>query len=155
MFRRLGFERITAVRHRDRALEYGKDVSMRVILPTRHVFCFGIRAKRRTLDAAGTSRGGHANVVGSLNQARMMLGHEVVDPGHSRRALVDHALIVAGDPITKAARSWLGNGLDVPRRSQILFMDRNDILGVFATSNAPLPEEARATPPDRDGEFPF
>lgn len=48
--------------------------------------------------------------------------HEIFDPESSRRVLVDHAFIVAGGEITKAARSWLGNALDASRRSQSLFM---------------------------------
>jgi len=64
----------------------------------------------------------------------MMLGHEV-----NRRVLVDHAFIVAGGEITKQARNWLGNKLDASRRSQIMFMDREDILNLFVVSNVPCP----------------
>ena len=42
----------------------------------------------------------------------MMLGHEIFDPEIGKRVLVDHAFIVAGGEITKAARNWLGNKLD-------------------------------------------
>jgi hypothetical protein len=56
MFRQLGFHRITAAGHKDKALEYGKDVWMRFTLPTQHVLYFGIQAKKGKLDSAGASR---------------------------------------------------------------------------------------------------
>jgi hypothetical protein len=46
LFRQLGFHRITAAGHKDKALEYGKDVWMKFTLPTLHVLYFGIQAKR-------------------------------------------------------------------------------------------------------------
>jgi hypothetical protein len=114
LFRQLGFHRITAAGHRDKALEYGKDIWMRFTLPTQHVLYFGLQAKRDKLDAAGASKSGTANVAEKLNQVTMMLGHEIFDPETNRRVLVDHAFIVAGGEITKAARNWLGGKL-VPR----------------------------------------
>jgi len=128
MFRQLGFHRITAAGHKDKALEYGKDVWMKYTLPTLHVLYFGIQAKKGKLDAAGVGKDGSSNVAEILNQVTMMLGHEVFDPEVSRRVLVDHAFIVAGGEITKQARNWLGNKLDANNRSQVMFMDREDIL---------------------------
>jgi hypothetical protein len=69
----------------------------------------------------------------------MMLGHEIFDPEIGKRVLVDHAFIVSGGEITKSARNWLGNKLDASKRSQILFMDRDDILNLFTATNLPLP----------------
>ncbi len=70
----------------------------------------------------------------------MMLAHEIFDPEANRRVLVDHAFIVAGGEITKAARNWLGNALDATKRSQVMFMDRDDILNLCTRSPAsPLP----------------
>lgn len=40
LFRQLGFHRITAAGHKDKALEYGKDIWMRYTLPTQHVLYF-------------------------------------------------------------------------------------------------------------------
>ena len=71
-----------------------------------------------------------------------MLGHEVFDPEIGKRVLVDHAFIVAGGEITKAARNWLGNKLDTTKRSQVMFMDRDDILNLFVVTNLPLPDGA-------------
>src|SRR4051812_39327874 len=53
LFRQLGFYRITAAGHKDKTLEYGKDVWMKYTLPTMHVLYFGIQAKRGKLDASG------------------------------------------------------------------------------------------------------
>jgi hypothetical protein len=142
LFRQLGYHRITAAGHKDKALEYGKDVWMRYTLPTQHVLYFGLQAKRGKIDAAGATRTGNANVAEIHNQVLMMLAHEIFDPETSRRVLVDHAFIVAGGEITKAARNWLGNALDASKRSQIMFMDRDDILNLYTITSLPLPESA-------------
>ncbi len=142
LFRQLGFHRITAAGHKDKALEYGKDVWMKYTLPTLHVLYFGIQVKKGKLDSAGVGKTGSANVAEIHNQVSMMLGHEIFDSELNRRVLVDHAFIVAGGEITKPARNWLGNKLDATKRSQIMFMDRNDILDLFIVTNLPLPKNA-------------
>ena len=142
LFRQLGFHRITAAGHKDKALEYGKDVWMKYTLPTLHVLYFGIQAKKGKLDSAGVGKNGSANVAEIHNQVSMMLGHEIFDPELNRRVLVDHAFIVAGGEITKQARNWIGNKLDANKRSQIMFIDRNDILNLFIVTNLPLPKDA-------------
>lgn len=156
LFRQLGFHRITAAGHKDKALEYGKDVWMKYTLPTLHVLYFGIQAKKGKLDASGVST---SNVAEIHNQVTMMLGHEIFDPETSRRVLVDHAFIVAGGEITKQARNWIGNKLDASKRSQVMFMDRDDILDLFTVTNLPLPKGALPTPPsspwDEDDDVPF
>lgn len=154
LFRQLGFHRVTAAGHRDKQLEYGKDVWMKFTLPTQHVLYFGIQVKKGKLDAAGVSRGASANVAEILNQATMMLGHEIFDPEIGKRVLVDHAFIVAGGEITKAARNWLGNKLDTTKRSQILFMDREDLINLYVVTNLSLP--TGATPAvAMDDDLPF
>ena len=65
LFRQLGFQRITAAGHKDKALEYGKDIWMRYTLPTQHVLYFGLQVKRDKLDASGAS-----NLIGTLLQKR-------------------------------------------------------------------------------------
>ncbi|GAA3877272.1 hypothetical protein GCM10022243_47610 [Saccharothrix violaceirubra] len=145
LFRQLGYHRITAAGHRDKALEYGKDVWMRYTLPTQHILYFGIQAKKGKLDASGVTKAGNTNMAEIYNQALMMLAHEIFDPETNRRVLVDHAFIVAGGEITKAARNWLGNALDATKRSQIMFMDRDDILNLYVVASLPLP--ASALPP--------
>jgi hypothetical protein len=142
LFRQLGFHRITAAGHKDKALEYGKDVWMKYVLPTQHVLYFGIQAKKGKLDSSGMTRTSNANVAEIYNQVLMMLGHEIFDPEIGKRVLVDHGFIVAGGEITKQARNWLGNKLDASRRSQIMFMDREDILNLYVVTNLPLPTGA-------------
>jgi hypothetical protein len=142
LFRQLGFHRITSGGHKDKALEYGKDIWMRYVLPTQHVLYFGIQAKKGKLDASGVSHGPNVNIAEIHNQVLMMLGHEVFDPETSKRVLVDHAFIVAGSEITKQARNWLGGKLDASKRSQIMFMDREDILNLYTVNNLPLPKSA-------------
>ena len=150
LFRQLGFHRITSTGHRDKALEYGKDIWMRYVLPTQHIIYFGIQAKKGKLDSAGASKGSNSNIAEIHNQVLMMLGHEIFDPEQSRRVLVDHAFIVAGGEITKQAKNWLGERLDNGKRSQILFMDREDILNLYVTTGLPLPEGANPSP-DEEG----
>ena len=142
LFRQLGFHRITAAGHRDKALEYGKDIWMKYTLPTQHILYFGIQVKKGKLDAAGARQAFNANVAEILNQVTMMLGHEIFDPEIGKRVLVDHAFIVAAGEITKAARNWLGSKLDISKRSQVMFMDRDDILNLFVVTNLPLPSQA-------------
>ncbi|MEJ0096440.1 MAG: hypothetical protein WDN46_24435 [Methylocella sp.] len=156
LFRQLGFHRVTAAGHQDKALEYGKDVWMKFTLPTQHVLYFGIQAKKGKLDAAGSSKAANVNVAEIHNQVTMMLGHEIFDPEIGKRVLVDHAFIIAGGEITKAARNWLGNKLDASKRSQVMFMDRDDILNLFVVTNLPLPIGAMSeTDAVDDDDLPF
>jgi hypothetical protein len=159
MFRHLGYQRITSVGHKDKALEYGKDVWMRYKLPTDHIIYFGIQAKKGKLDSAGATKGTNANVAEIHQQVLMMLGHEVFDSDTNRKALVDHALIVAGGEITKAARNWLAGVLDKSQRSQIMFMDREHILNLYTAHRLKLPKAAQQDGSDPwsldDGEIPF
>ncbi len=155
LFRQLGYHRVTAAGHKDKLLEYGKDVWMKYTLPTQHIIYFGLQAKRGKLDAAGVSKAETANVAEMHNQVSMMLGHEVFDHELNRRVLIDHAIIVAGGEITKAARNWLGGKLDAAKRSQILFMDRQDILDLFVVNNVQLPKEALPDVVPPTDELPF
>jgi len=156
LFRQLGFHRITSVGHKDKAFEYGKDIWMRYILPTQHVLYFGVQVKKGKLDAAGKNKGSNTNIAEIHNQLLMMLGHEIFDPETNRRVLVDHAFIVAGGEITKQAKNWLGQKLDASKRSQILFMDREDILNLYIVSSLSLPDGAIPRPESiYDDDIPF
>lgn len=155
LFRQLGFHRISVSGHRDKALEYGKDLWMRYVLPTQHVLYFGLQAKKGKLDASGRSSATNANIAEILNQTTMMLGHEIFDPEVSRRVLVDHAFIACGGEITKAAKNWLGTRLDATKRSQVMFMDRDDILNLYVVTNTQLPAAALPTEPEDGDEIPF
>jgi hypothetical protein len=142
LFRQLGYARITPAGHKDKALEYGKDIWMYLTLPTQHRLYFGIQVKKDKLDAAGRSKGSNANVAEVHAQLMMMLGHEIFDPEIGKRVLVDHAYIVTGGEITKAARAWLGNAIDASQRRQIIFMDRDDILNLYVVTNLQVPGDA-------------
>lgn len=155
LFRQLGFHRITAAGHKDKSLEYGKDIWMRYTLPTQHFLYFGIQAKKGKIDASGVTKARNANVAELHNQALMMLAHEIFDPETNKRVLVDHAFIVAGGEITKAARNWIGNSLDDAKRSQIMFIDRDDILNLYVVTNLPLPAGSLPVLRDPWDEPPF
>lgn len=144
LFQQLGFQRITSEGHKERILEYGKDIWMKYRLPTLHFLYFGIQVKKGKIDAAGRSR--ISNVAEIHNQILMMLGHELFDPETNKKSLVDHALIIAGGEITKQAKNWLGEKLDASQRSQILFMDRNDILNLMLMQKVPIPDTAETIP---------
>ena len=145
LFRQLGFHRVTESGHRDKALEYGKDIWMRFSLPTNHFLYFGVQVKKGKLDAAGASRKGNSNVAEVHHQILMMLEHEVFDPEINRRVLIDHAFIIAGGEITKSARNWLSNALNASKRRQIIFMGREEILDLCVVNQVPLPEAADST----------
>lgn len=155
LLRHLGFHRITVAGHKDKALEYGKDIWMKYVLPTQHVLYFGIQVKKGKLDSAGASKGTNTNMAEIHNQALMMLGHEIFDPEIGKRVLVDHAFIVAGGEITKAARQWLAGKLDASKRSQIIFMDREDILNLYSVNNLPLPQDAIVKSEPETDDLPF
>ncbi len=73
LFRQLGFHRVTAAGHKDKALEYGKDIWMRYTLPTQHYLYFGLQAKKGKIDASGVTKPGHAGIGEIHHQALMML----------------------------------------------------------------------------------
>lgn len=114
------------------SLEHGKDLWMQFTLPTQHVLHFGIQAKKGRIDTAGATKPGSANVAELHNQITMMLGYAIFDHDIGETVIVDHAVIVAGGLVTSAARNWIGNQLDASRRSHILFMDRDDLLNLYA-----------------------
>ncbi len=156
LFRQLGFHRITASGHKDKSLEYGKDVWMKYTLPTQHILYFGIQVKKGKIDASGDSNAKNSNVAEIHNQALMMLGHEIFDHDIGKRVLVDHAYIVSGGEITKAAKNWLGNKLDTTKRSQIMFMDKDDLLNLFIVTNLPMPSTTVEEVDDSlSDDFPF
>ena len=135
----LRFQRVSAAGHRDRGMEFGKDLWMKFRLPTGHWIYFGLQVKRRTLDAAAKTR--NDNVAEVHRQVTMMLGHAIFDPDINKRRLIDHAIVVSCGEITKQAKQWIGERLDASQRSQILFMERSDIVHLFAIHNLNVPGE--------------
>ena len=147
----LGFQRISVSGHKDKAMEFGSDLWMKYRLPTGHMLYFGVQVKRGKLDA--TARTINENIAAIHNQLTMMLGHTIFDPDINRQRLIDHAIIVAGGEITKQARHWLGQRLDATQRSQILFMDRPELLHLFIVHNVTMPKEEHWNPPHIDIPF--
>ena len=135
----LRFQKISITGHTDKAMEFGKDIWMKYCLPTGHWLYFGLQVKRGKIDAAARTK--NENVAEVHNQTKMMLGHEIFDPDINKKVLVDHAFILAGGEITKQAKHWLGERLNASQRSQILFMDRADLLHLFVLYNVPMPDE--------------
>jgi hypothetical protein len=140
LFKHIGFRRVTVAGHKDKALEYGKDMWMSYVLPTHHIIYFGIQAKKGKLDTSGISKSSNSNLAEVYHQTLMMLGHEIFDPEINKKVLVDHAFIIAGGEITKQAKNWIVGRLDTSKRSQILFMDKEDILNLYVVNNIPLPK---------------
>lgn len=156
LFRQLGYYRISVAGHKDKSLEYGKDIWMKYMLPTQHWLYFGVQVKKGKLDASGMTKGSNANIAEIHNQVLMMLAHEIFDPEIGKNVLVDHAFIVAGGEITKAAKNWLANVLDKSKRSQILFMEKDDIINQFIVNNLPLPISVLPTESSgEDDDLPF
>jgi hypothetical protein len=154
LFRQLGFIRVATVGHRDRALEFGKDMWMKYQLPTNHYLYFGIQAKREKLDSAAGSLS--RNIAAVLDQVRMALQDPVWDPETNRKNLIDHVIIVSAGEITKAAQRLMAENLDASQRRSILFLDREDILDLWLRVQLPVPgdQEEEATVHQDDG-LPF
>jgi hypothetical protein len=77
-------------------------------------------------------------------------------PEIGKRVLVDHAFIVAGGEITKAARNWLAHNLDASQRRSIIFMDREDIVNLYVVTSLPFPSATWPAPAAaKRGDPPF
>jgi hypothetical protein len=126
LFRRFGFHRVSAAGHTEKTLEYGKDLWMKYQLPTGHWLYFGAQVKRDKLDVKGDSINTNAATV--LNQVRMAVDHPLFDPDTGRKVLIDHVFVISAGEITRAARNWLVEKLDLTQRRQIIFMDRGEFL---------------------------
>lgn len=145
LFQQCGFYRISVAGHKDKALEYGKDIWMKLQLPTSHFIYFGVQVKKGKIDAAGRSKTDHENIAEVLNQVQMAMSHPVLDTEINKRVLVDHVYIVASGEITKQAKQFLAEKLDMEGRRRIIFMDREDILTLAVQIGMPLPSEKDLT----------
>jgi hypothetical protein len=126
LFQRLQFRRVSPTGHKDKSLEFGKDLWMKFQLPTGHWLYFSAQVKKDKIDSNNAS--GLKNVSSILNQARMAFDHPIFDPDENRKVLLDHLFIISAGEITKAAKHWLAGQLDASQRRQIIFMDRNELL---------------------------
>jgi len=132
IMRQLGFNRVSATGHKDKSLEFGKDLWMKFRLPTSNELYFGMQVKKGKIDSAGKSNG---NIAEILNQIHMALSNPVWDPENNKRHLLDHVFIVASGEITKQAKYFLAEKLDTDSRRQIMFMDRDDVLELALAVN--------------------
>ncbi len=152
LFQRLGFYRVTPTGHREKALEFGKDLWMKYQLPTGHWIYFCAQVKRDKIDAARDTKG---NVATVLNQVRMAIEHPIFDPDANRKVLLDHVYIISADEITRSARTWLVEQLDSSQRRHVIFMDRDEFLDHSARILLDLDLGEKATVALGDNEFPF
>jgi hypothetical protein len=125
-FQRLGFHRVSAAGHKEKTLEFGKDLWMKYQLPTGHWLYFCAQIKRGKIDASGV--GGSNNAANILTQVKMAVDHPIFDPDANRKVLLDHIYVIAGGEITRAARTWIVEHLDNSQRRHIIFMDRDEFL---------------------------
>jgi hypothetical protein len=75
LFQRLGFRRISLTGHKEKNLEFGKDLWMKYQLPTSHWLYFCARVKKDKIDSNNAS--GSKNVSNVLTQARMAIDHPI------------------------------------------------------------------------------
>ena len=128
-------------------MEFGKDIWMKYRLPTGHWIYFGLQVKCAKLDASARTK--NENIAEVHRQLTMMLGHTIFDPDINKKRLIDHAIVVSAGEITKHARQWIGERLDASQRSQILFMERSEIMHLFIVHNLDLPRNYQR---EQDGE---
>lgn len=105
---------------------------MKYQLPTTHYIYFGIQVKRDKIDSSGKSNG---NIGEILNQITMMLDNPIWDPETNRKHLLDHMFIVSAGDITKQAKNFLAEKLDIEARRRIIFLDKEDILNIAISIN--------------------
>jgi hypothetical protein len=151
-FQRLGFHRVSAAGHTEKALEYGKDLWMKYQLPTGHWLYFCAQIKRDKIDSAGASGGSNISTV--LTQTRMAIDHPIFDPDANRKVLLDHIFLISAGTITRAARTWLVENLDAGQRRHIIFMDREEFLDHAGRILLDLRLE-NPLPADSDDVLPF
>jgi hypothetical protein len=110
LFQRLGFSRVSPTGHKEKTLEFGKDLWMKYQLPTSHWLYFCAQVKKDKIDSNNASAS--KNVSNVLSQARMAIDHPIFDPEANRKVLLDHLFLISAGEITKAARTWLIEQLD-------------------------------------------
>ena len=126
LFRQLGFQRVVETGHKDRSLEFGKDLWMKFQLPTLHYIYFCAQVKKEKIDSSGKSI--NQNITTIINQANMALMTPIFDPESNRKILIDHIYIISANEITKQARQLIIEKLDQESRRHMIFMDKNDLL---------------------------
>jgi hypothetical protein len=152
LFQKIGFHRVSAAGHKEKTMEFGKDLWMKFQLPTNHWIYFGAQVKRVKIDSKGVSKG---NVTEVLNQARMAIEHPIFDADTNRSVLLDHLFIISAAEITRQAKSFLIENLDKGMRRHIIFMDRDEFLDHTARIVTSLPQTAGPNSPFDPNSVPF
>ena len=156
LFQRMGFRRVSPTGHKDKRLEFGKDLWMKYQLPTGHWIYFCAQVKKDKIDSNNAS--GAKNVSNVLTQARMAMSHPLLDTEINRKVLLDHLYLISAGEITKAAQSWLIEQLDKEQRRHIIFMGRDEFLDQSARILLDLRldnEEEAIEPVPREDDVPF
>jgi len=137
LLHRMGFQKAKAKGHEDKTLEYGNDIrEMKLQLPTGHFIYFAAQVKAGNI-AYGISKPSR-NIENLLTEARMAFEKTFVDPEINRDVRVDHVFVVASGSINEGARSYLLERISEEKRRKMLFLDRDDIIGL--TRRFGLPE---------------
>lgn len=126
LFKKLGFERVSIAGHKDKHLEFGKDVWMVYDLPTQHKLFVGVQVKVGRIHSSGSEL--DKNIGGILSQLLMMLFYPVFDTQTNSKHLIDHIYLVSSGEITKQARTFLTEFLDNGMRRNVLFLDREELI---------------------------
>jgi hypothetical protein len=120
------FPEVNRAGHKEKTLEFGKDLWMKLQLPTGHWIYFCAQIKKDKIDSNNAR--GVKNVANILTQARMAINHPIFDPEVNRKVLLDYLYVISAGEITRAARTWLVEQLDKEQRRHIIFMDRDEFL---------------------------
>ena len=156
LFQRMGFRRVSPTGHKDKSLEFGKDLWMKYQLPTGHWIYFCAQIKKDKIDSNNAS--GQKNVSNVLAQAQMAIDYPLLDPEINRKVLLDHLYLISAGEITKPARTWLIERLDKEQRRHIIFMDRDEFLNQSARILLDLRIDTYETPDGTtvtDADVPF
>lgn len=152
----MAFRRVSPTGHKDKTLEFGKDLWMKYQLPTGHWIYFCAQIKKDKIDSNNAS--GQKNVSNVLAQAQMAIDYPMLDPEINRKVLLDHQYLISAGEITKPARTWLIERLDKEQRRHIIFMDRHEFLDRSARILLDLRIDTYETPDGTtvtDADVPF
>jgi hypothetical protein len=138
LFNSLGFQRVTITGHRDKSLEFGKDLWMKYSLPTGHILYFGAQIKKGKI---GSGEAVPENIGRILSQINMIMQYPIFDNQTNSKHLIDHVFLVASGEITKPARHYLSESLNRESRRNILLLDHKDIIDLCINYSLPLPEQ--------------
>ena len=68
LFQRLGFHRVSPAGHKEKVLEFGKDLWMKYQLPTGHWIYFSAQVKRNKIDSSSGTKGNVATVLSQTHK---------------------------------------------------------------------------------------